>query len=193
MRTEVLFLKTLVYIKTVCVVLRRTLSSLSRLWGWRRRNTELFSNMFVHSGMNSTEQVSQRFERSLLVEHSFDFELVVKLLQLHQKPEWRQKQVQFTWNRKWRLCFLLLQRLLVSFSYFLCETRLCFCVFTFTLGEKQRKPQQFLRRSPQLHGELDACFQHQGPLRVGGHAGLPLHNQGAAPQTQTQSQSLSSW
>ena len=145
--------------------------------------------------MNGAEQVSSRFERSLLVKHSFDFELVVKLLQLHQKPEWRQKQVQFMWNRKWRLCFFLPQRRLVSFCYFLCETHSGFCVFTFTLSVKQRKPHQFLRRSPQLHGELDACFQHQGSLRVGGHAGLPLHNQGAAPQTQTQTQtqSFSNW
>lgn len=32
---------------------------------------------------------------------------------------------------------------------------------------------------PELHGELDAGFEHQGPLWVGGHAGLSLHHQRA--------------
>lgn len=94
MRTEALFLKRLVYIKTVCCVETHPFFSVTSLR--MKKKKYRVSNMFTHSGMNSTEQVSQRFERSLLVEHSFDFELVVKLLQLHQKPEWRQKQVQFT-------------------------------------------------------------------------------------------------
>lgn len=34
--------------------------------------------------------------------------------------------------------------------------------------------------SPEFHCELDACFQHQGSVWVGGHAGLPLHDQGTA-------------
>ena len=34
--------------------------------------------------------------------------------------------------------------------------------------------------SPKFNSELDTCFQHQGSVWVGWHAGLPLYDQGAA-------------